>query len=54
VLQRLDAVAQPGGLLVAEVVGQPGELRAEARERSAVEDRVDLFRGRERERTGRE
>jgi hypothetical protein len=45
VLERLDAVAEAGRLLVAEIVRQPGELGAETREGTAVEERVDLLRG---------
>jgi hypothetical protein len=45
VLEGLDPVAQSGRLLVAELVRQACEPGAKARERSAVEDVVELGRG---------
>src|SRR5439155_6023713 len=54
VLERFDAVAQAGGLLVAQLVRQAREPSAQPRQRPALEQAVELTLGARRQRTGRE
>ena len=44
-LERVDAVAQPGGFFVAETLGQVGQAFAKTGERPAGEDVLELLRG---------
>src|SRR5919109_1488192 len=50
-LERLDAVAQPGGLLVAEALGQVRQPRSQARQRAALEEALELLFGARGERS---
>ena len=54
VLERLDAVAEPGRLLVAEALGQVGEALPKAGQRPAGEELLELFRRGDRQRAGGE
>ena len=53
-LERLEPVAQPRRLLVAEALGQVGEPLPQARQRAAVEQSLAFLRGAQRERARRQ
>ena len=54
VLERLEAVAEPRRLLVAEALGQVGEALPKAGQRPAGEELLELFRRGAGERAGGE
>src|ERR671930_1171259 len=51
-LERLDAIAQPGGLLVAKVLGQVREPHPKTWQRSALEETIELLGRARSERAG--